>query len=1335
MMREGKIPPQPGIPFKLNHNFPRLEALHVQIAGLSGKNMALKASPAATGGKIKCVVNSFDASGGNTSLVVEEAPEPSAKAENPLSCHVICISAKTITSLRENRRRLLGYLMRNPNTKIADLAYTTTARRMHEVLRVAYCAKSTKEITNLLREEVSKETSNDSKTKPPAVNVVFAFTGQGSQYAGMGKQLYQHSSAFRDCLHTYQQMAYHQSLPKFIHLILDEKFDMNTASAVCVQLAIVALEIATAQLLKTWGIIPDMVTGHSLGEYSALCVAGVLSVSDTLFLVGQRAQLMENKLTAGEYSMLAVSKDLENIRQLLAPGSGTAWANTEIACINAPQVTVVSGPVKEIDDLKTKLEERGSRATVLKVPYGFHSRHIEPILGDFGAIVSGVNFSAPNTPIASTLLGEMVPIGENGIFSPSYLTRQVREHVNFVGAMEACKSAGFAKLQTHWVEVGPEPICTSLVGRTLEVPTTYLLSTMKSKEDNWITISSTLAALYRAGASINWPQYYKEFKSSLSLIALPTYAFAVKDFWTAYVEHVNPSAPISTASNKALQKGLNAPAVPSFSTTSLQWVEEEILEGKNISVTFASHTSEPSLYNAIKGHMVNGHKVCSLSIFCDMAKSAAQYAHQKLKTAKKIPTMSIFNVDITHALVVPELDPGLIVKTAVSYSSTGDRAIITFQSTNSAVSTEHGSCEVIFEDSSAWFSQLSQTLFLVNARIQSLKDMSATGKAHRLLKPVIYKLFDNLVTYSKDYQGMEEVWVDAECHDAVGTINLPNTTGLGNFLYNPFWIDAAIHLAGFLLNGGLKYSEDIVCLSTGFESWRILKELQPESTYTTYVSMQETEIPNTLSGSVYVYNSDYKLVQVTTGIKFLKLKKLALNSVLRPSASSPIGANKVTAQFNGPASIPKISKPSDTGSETSETQFTNDSSDEKGNSSNGTVTIASSVSERGGADLLDAFLAIVASESGCNAENMEQGTAFADMGMDSLMGIAILAAIQRDAGVELPATFLLDNPTIGDAKAALLGYKYSEPDSEPITEVENPCETLPVPTVPVSQEPTQQYVSKVELKRPTPRPSSPTIAVPTAPPRTVEPTKAIKLGRESKAILLQGSPSSTGSKLFLLPDGSGSSFQYIQLPALGTDVNVYGLESPFLKAPMEYTCGLEAICDSFVAAIKTVQPIGCYILGGFSLGAIYAYEVAQKLLKNNEQVDRLLLIDMAVPNTIDTILSPTQEQLKDAGIIPSTGRQTNVQAEHIASTIQAMTNRRLSPCLSNQRPKNTVLISSRTGLAAGRQSELAQWAQGSASASRGWEEMVGPVERHEIDADHFSIFRLPAVSYRRLSSI
>ena len=925
-------------------------------------------------------------------------------------------------------------------------------------------------------------------------------------------------------------------------------------------------------------------------------------------------------------------------------------------------------------------------------------------------------------PIASTLLGKIIEKGQREVFSADYLIRQARERVDFMGALQAVQSNAGAATRASWVEVGPDTVCLGLVRRCLDIPESrLLLPTIKAADNNWLTMSSTLAALYQFGASVNWPQYHKEFKSSVTLLPLPTYAFDEKDFWTPFVERATSLVP-SQDPTMAIQQSSKPPAAPAFSTTSLQWIEEEQLEEKAISVTFASRASDPSLYEAISGHVVNGMTVCSLSVFCDMAKSAARYAYQKLTKSTKTPIMDIHDMDMIHALVITGPDPGLIVRTKVSHSSTSDVAEITFSSIDGATSTEHGTCKVTYEDSTNWFSQLSHTSFLVKTRIQALKDMSIAGKSHRLMKAVIYKLFDNLVSYSESYQGLDEVWVDPECRDAVGTVKLPSITKSGNFLYNPFWIDSAIHLAGFLVNSSLKYPEDIACLSTGFDSWRLMDELQADEVYTTYVGMEELETPNMLSGAAYVYNSHQKLVQVTTGIRFQKMKKVVLETILRPAASN---TNKAITHHSDVPPAQKRLKNAISSASTPATQSSRSSDDGRGEQSTGTNTPASSIGDDKPVDLLETLLPVVATEIGCSVSDMEPDTAFADLGMDSLMAITIIATFQKDTGIELPATFFLDHMTVAEAKEALSHNSPAESTDKLIEEPKAPIEPLPaiVPTLELSTvAPSFESLPKSmdELSKPS--------ASLVSPPE--ERTASVK---PSKATLLHGSPSSTGPKLFLFPDGSGSPSRYIQLPSLGGDVNVYGLESPFLKAPAEYTCSLKDICNSFLAALKTVQPTGPYLFGGFSFGAIYAYEVSNMLLKSKEDVDGLFIIDMAVPRAYNGATVPAHEQIVEAGLLPSFGRLTPAHKEYVARTIKAMTKYSPTQCSPDNRPKRTILISSTTPLASGKDLELARWAKGSDSASRGWEELVGPVELHQINTDHFSLFKHPAVSYIHVS--
>ena len=1325
MLRERKVAPQPDMPFEINQNFAPLKQINVHIAG---KDMKLK--PRSGGdGKIKVLLNSFDASGGNTSLIIEDAPQKALKTDDPRPYHSVAISARTTTSLRENSNRLLDYLARHPETKLGDLAYTTTARRMHQDVRKAYTAGSTSEIVRFLRADNAKEPIKDPKRKKIKSHKIFAFTGQGVKCATMGKAFYQHSQTFRDLLATYQEMAENQGLPVFIDLISEGCADLASQSPIRIHLAIVALEIAVAQLLKTWGVQPDLVIGHSLGEYAALCVAGVLSVSDVLHLVGQRAALIEKKLTPGAFAMVAIRKSFLEVQDIIKTMDSESC---EIACLNGPNITVVSGIRTNITKLKNRLDAEGTKVTFLEVPYGFHSKQVEPILKEYEEISKGVVFAVPTIPVASTLTAKIVKDGS--VFSPLYLARQAREPVNFIGALRESKTDGFENERTLWIEIGPEPICSGLIRATIDVTPDRLLPTMKGNEDNWKTISACMSEAYQSGTSVNWAEYHKDFQNSLSLLELPTYAFDEKDFWTPYVE---PGRVVKIVDfNKPVEPKAES-FVPGFPSASLQRVESDSLEGKKISATFASQTSQPDLLRVIQGHVVDGHTICPLSVFCDMALSASSYVISKLKPNKPVPTMSVHHINLTHPLIVPEVNPAQLAKVTASFSSDSNAVAINFHSTNEGVTQEHGHCQVNLEQSKDLPAQMNQTLFLLKSRIDVLRNQALSGKAHRLLKPMVYKLFANLVAYGDPYQALEEVVLDSECLDAAGTVKLPNISGLGTFLHSPYWMDSTVHLAGFLLNGSLKYPDDMACLSAGFDSWRIFEELSIDKLYTSYVCMQEVGKQGMVMGDAYVFDGD-KLVLATTGIKFQKMKRVVMRSLLGGGSNATGKANILQAK-----SLPKNSDDAKStnfactqvmqtpAGRSSSTSSTYDSSDEKN------ISTPATPGDDRIAEMISKLLSAIAAESGWDLDDMTDDTVFNDMGLDSLMSITITAVLKKDFNVELPATFFVENPTIREAKISLGLNTEPEPTETAVVEIKESIENVvvlkssmhgynsPVTTKVIEVEPTSD-----DDIIPTPKPNPLPIDAP--PQTTTSPASTTEALSPAKIVTLPGPLIPTSPPLFLFPDATGSPIIYITLPSLSPSLTTFGLESPFLKSSTKYTLSIPEISAIFLTAIRTQQPHGPYILGGYSFGALYAYEVARQLLDQGEEISDLLIMNMAVPNnSVASNAETMMQRLDQAGLIIPLNQQTPAKKEHLRRTVAAVLDYKCRPLPPGKRPrKTTVVIAAATFYDKGvrvAQAGLKEWLR-EEEITRGWEGCVGEVELREIEGGHLELLRYPLVS-------
>lgn len=1319
-------------------------------------------------------------------MLLEEAPQPCVLGEDPRAAHVVAISGRTLTSLAWNKQRLLKYLTTNSQTRVADLSYSTTARKMHHVFRTAYTAGSTMELVGMIAKDLG-ESSEPTRTSNTG-SVVFVFTGQGSHYSGMGKHLFETCKSFRDSILGFDSICVRQGQESFLKIITDPDMDIASMKPIQIHLGLVSLELALAILWQSWGLKPDVVIGHSLGEYPALCVAGVLSVVDMFFLVIKRAELLQNKCIANSHAMLAIQSPASSVEQVLRT---TAAASCGIACVNSPRSTVISGTAEDINSVKARLDVDGVKVTLLEVPYAFHSPQMDPILAEFESAAQNVRFAPPIIPVASTLMGALVKT--EGVFTANYLANQTRGKVDFLGALQACKAGEIFDDQTLWIENGPSPVCLGLVRATFQTPPARSLASLRPNEDCWKTISKAVANAFNGGVDLLWSNYHQEYENALRLLSLPTYAFDLKDYWIQYEGNWNL---------KSTNQALSNSASPSFSTTCLQRVESETFNKETASVTFVSNAAEPNLYAAIQGHLVNGVGLCPSSVYADMAFTAASYVYSKMKPSDPLPSMDVNDMEVFHPLVVLPNNPLQLIKISAVWSDGSIKVF--FSSQNGGDTQEHAHCTVQYGDGSQWKAEWARFAYLVKARIDGLIQSAKEGLTHRILRDMVYKLFSALVVYDEKYQGLKEVFMDRTLHEAAASVKFQLNASSGDFTYSPYWIDTIAHLAGFVLNGSVMTPGDKVYISHGFKSMRIVGALSDEKAYSSYVRMQPIDGRGVFAGDVYIFDGE-EIIAVCTGLKFQEIKKSLLHALLpgSPQMSTPTkdssrngavdkyvslistnkagGTTKVAASARmkrdpvAPISTPQwtkvlnkiavearldVSEFVDEASfvelgidslltisimSTLQTQmaltlpasafnmyptvgelrtfFRNEYGSEEdldsdkscSESSNDVFTpspadgnSATSVSSNEDPDVADVFISAVAAETGIDPVEMEPSTLFTDLGVESLMSIAVLSAVKEQTGRMLPASFLNDHPTVADARKAL----------------QNPSEP-------------PQFSSTAKVGRSRPSKYS------------------------SRSVFLQGRLTSGLPTLFLIADGAGSAASYISLPPFPSGLPVYALESPFLAAPNDWTYSFEAVASMYVDEIRNVQPRGPYILGGWSLGGIHAYEVGRQLIAQGEEVRGLVFVDSPCPKTLPHMPEPTVELLETTGMFVGFKRAGKPDApmpfttkEHLVSCVKALKVYDPIPMQPGHQPRHIFQIWAKHGTFE-KMGESVTEAKAAAdrfkanpSASEpdtglrkdwltaprksfgpnGWDKLVGDhIECVAIEGDHFSIMNVPKV--------
>lgn len=604
MMRKNMIPPHCGIKTKINHNFP---------TDFPQRNVHIASEPTPwnrpNGGKRKTFVNNFSAAGGNTALMVEDGPLNEENVKDLRSAHPVLVSARSQSALKSNISALVQYIDTNKNSfntneasLLANLSYTTTARRIHHPFRVAVTGSTLDEVRSGLAPIVNRDSISPAPVNAPGIG--FVFTGQGAQYTGMGRQLFESCSQFRANIEHLNCIGESQGFPSILSLV-DGSVPIEEHSPVVTQLGTTCVQMALTKYWKALGVSPAFVMGHSLGEFAALNASGVLTTSDTIYLAGRRAQLLTEQIKVGTHAMLAVKSSVAQVRQFLDEA-------TEVACINAPSETVISGASEKIDELAQTLTNEGFKATKLNVPFAFHSAQVEPILESLAEIGKGVNFNTPSIPFVSALLGDVINDTNSELLGPNYLTRHCRETVNFLGALEATRHSNLINDKTIWVEIGSHPVCSGMVKATFG-PQATTVASLRRQEDTWKVLSTSVSALYLAGIELQWKEYHQDFTAGHKVLPLPSYKWDLKNYWIPYTN------------NFCLLKG--APAVPVaeaapvavFLSSAAQKVLETSGDNSSASITIENDIADPDLNRVIAGHKVNGAcltpSVCIFPIF------------------------------------------------------------------------------------------------------------------------------------------------------------------------------------------------------------------------------------------------------------------------------------------------------------------------------------------------------------------------------------------------------------------------------------------------------------------------------------------------------------------------------------------------------------------------------------------------------------------------------------------------------------------------------------------------------------------------------------------------
>lgn len=702
---------------------------------------------------------------------------------------------------------------------------------------------------------------------------------------------------------------------------------------------------------------------HSLGEYAALVIAGVISVQGALTIIANRVRFMISKCVVESTGMIAVNASEEVVIEAI--NSSPDFSGLSIACYNSATDCVISGPIPQIKAFKVHLDaEVHCKNVLLSVPFGYHSSAMEPLLQDLTAVASKITIKAPIIPIISNVFGDVVIPGDDTVFNAAYFARHCAEPVQFDKGIRCLVSrAEFSKVDA-WLEIGPHTTTLPMLKANASLAKdTLLLGSLKKQQSAWSMLVSSAAQLYLTGIPIQWRQAFSHV--DVTCIDLPSYPFARNKFWVAFKEP-EVVAPVPVVQTAPTPTNL----IHEFKMLN-SWAQYPSKANGNVAI-FETPISD--LADSIRGHAVGGIPLCPASVYVEQVLAGVELAKHHLGFRLDGQHPVLRKIEFSKPLVY-DASVARIVTTSVSLKD--DRGVFSVSSrVGNSEELVHVHGEYRFQTVSETANKFNRVFPVISRQMNAVQEPRSGELPEVFSTRTAYEvIFPRVVDYSKEYHTMQSLTVDPSGMEGVASVKLPVDHDKGSYVAHPVFMDTLLHVAGFVANmqGGI--NDAYICSEVG--TVKVIPELiDNNASYTVYINNSWVESEGVTIAEAYaVLDSNPR--RIVAHLKGMHFRLLRLNS-LKKSLAHAAGKTTQNAQ---PRAIPAAAS--------------------RVPAAPMPVTVIPKVPS---VNVSGEIINIVAETCDISAASVDVNTDLSSLGVDSLMSIEIFGKLQAlFSNVELDA--------------------------------------------------------------------------------------------------------------------------------------------------------------------------------------------------------------------------------------------------------------------------------------------------------------------------------------------